>query len=243
MDAKIVGCRYYDGHVTMGEMVLLIREPENAYDVNAIRVDNVRGERIGHIAKINAAKLAPFMDSRTLLVEGAASGMKSYYDCPIRLSFYGSTDPTRRALLKAEMQQAKLPIAEFLRREREEKQRLKELEAKRKSLLKAAKKGGLSAPSGSGGSFVPGMDVYAGSSSQDASANLSLDEIMRASERFNPRNIEQAVEQFGLKEEDLSAMPFVEQPEGLQTKMLPYQLQVRVSTGDISESLLTRSRV
>jgi SWI/SNF-related matrix-associated actin-dependent regulator of chromatin subfamily A3 len=226
MDAKIVGCRFYDGHVTMGEMVLLIREPENPYDVNAIRVDNVRGERIGHIARNNAAKLAPFMDSRSLLVEGAASGMKSYYECPVRLSFYGSTDPTRRALLKREMQQAKLPIAEFLRREREEKQRQKELESQRKALLKA-KKGALGAPNGSGGSFVPGTDIYAGSSSQNASSTQSFDEIMRASERFSPRNMEQTVEQFGLKEEDLSEMPFAEQPKGLQTKMLPYQLQVR----------------
>jgi SWI/SNF-related matrix-associated actin-dependent regulator of chromatin subfamily A3 len=39
---KAVGCRFYNGYVTMGEMVLLRREPENKYDANAIVVNNVR---------------------------------------------------------------------------------------------------------------------------------------------------------------------------------------------------------
>jgi SWI/SNF-related matrix-associated actin-dependent regulator of chromatin subfamily A3 len=32
MHAKIVGVRYYDGYATVGEMVVLRREPNNAYD-------------------------------------------------------------------------------------------------------------------------------------------------------------------------------------------------------------------
>jgi SWI/SNF-related matrix-associated actin-dependent regulator of chromatin subfamily A3 len=34
MRANIVGIRYYNGYATVGEMVILRREPNNAYDGN-----------------------------------------------------------------------------------------------------------------------------------------------------------------------------------------------------------------
>ena len=57
MSGKIVGCRYYNGYISIHEMVVLSREPNNQYDRNAIRVDNVRGNQIGHIPRGVAAKL------------------------------------------------------------------------------------------------------------------------------------------------------------------------------------------
>jgi SWI/SNF-related matrix-associated actin-dependent regulator of chromatin subfamily A3 len=159
------------------------------------------------------------MDSRALLVEGQTAGPKDYYDCPLTLKLYGSSNPSQRNELKEEMRQSRLPITEFLRREREEA-------AKQKALLKIIKKGGMDASNGSGALSFPGAATYAGSSSQGDGPTRSLEEIMKESERFNPRNIEQTVEHFGSKEEDLSEMPFAKQPEAIQTKMLPYQLQV-----------------
>jgi SWI/SNF-related matrix-associated actin-dependent regulator of chromatin subfamily A3 len=58
---KIVGVRYYDGYATVGEHVLLHREPNNPYDRNAIRVLNVMGNQIGHIPRDVAARLAKYM--------------------------------------------------------------------------------------------------------------------------------------------------------------------------------------
>jgi len=237
MHAKIVGCRFYDGHVTTGEMVLLIREPQNPYDMNAIRVDNVRGQKIGHISKANAAKLAPFMDSRDLRVEGATTGPKDYYDCPIALNLYGSGDPIQKGVLKQKMKDSKLPLDEFLRREREEKARLKAAEKERLRVLKAAKKGGMSIPGGNGGAFASDMGDFAGGFTQSDAPSQSLEDIMRESERFNPRNFERAVERFGLKEEDLASMTMAEQPKLLQTKMLPYQLQASTTWKQMTLSL------
>ena len=85
LNTKIVGCRYYDGRATVGEYVKVRREPRNPYDSNAIRIDNVMGDQIGHIGRNVAAKLASLMDSQQLLVEGALTGPKTYYDCPIGL--------------------------------------------------------------------------------------------------------------------------------------------------------------
>lgn len=39
---QIVGIRYYSGVAHPGEFVTLVREPNNPYDRNAIRVDNLR---------------------------------------------------------------------------------------------------------------------------------------------------------------------------------------------------------
>lgn len=61
LNTKIVGVRYYRGTATIGEHVVLKREPHNQYDRNAIRVDNVMGTQIGHIPRNMAAKLATYM--------------------------------------------------------------------------------------------------------------------------------------------------------------------------------------
>jgi len=44
---KIVGVQYYRGIATLDENLLLIREPRNQYDRNAIRVDNVANIQVG----------------------------------------------------------------------------------------------------------------------------------------------------------------------------------------------------
>lgn len=49
--------------------------------------------------------------------------------------------------------------------------------------------------------------------------------IAEASQRFNPRKIGQATDQYGMKEEALKNMPSAEKPQAICTKMLPYQLQ------------------
>jgi SWI/SNF-related matrix-associated actin-dependent regulator of chromatin subfamily A3 len=61
IDGKIVGVRYYNGYATMGEQVMIRREPRNPVDSNAIRINNVQGTQIGHLPRNLAAKLAPFM--------------------------------------------------------------------------------------------------------------------------------------------------------------------------------------
>ncbi|CAN0429773.1 unnamed protein product, partial [Ectocarpus sp. 8 AP-2014] len=46
-DLLIVGCRYYRGVAHLGEFVDLVREPNNPYDRNAIRVDNLTRQQVG----------------------------------------------------------------------------------------------------------------------------------------------------------------------------------------------------
>lgn len=61
LNSKIVGVRYYNGRATIGECVTIRREPQNHYDRNAIRIDNVMGNQVGHIPRNIASKLAPYL--------------------------------------------------------------------------------------------------------------------------------------------------------------------------------------
>lgn len=230
MPGKVVGCRYYNGTISIREMVVLNREPTNQYDSNAIRVDNVRGDQIGHIPRAMAAKLAPFMDDGSLIIEAATTGYKDVFDCPIGFKLFGTNERDAHAVLKERMKAVKLPLDEINRREKEAKARQKEeerQEKERQKMLKLAKKGGMSMPDAGGNmSIPPGSGVWAGGASQgDGPKPPSLDDIVNDSVKFNPRNVEQMAEQFGIKEADLAAMPFADQPEAIKTKMLPYQLQ------------------
>jgi len=56
-----VGVQYYTGYASVGEHVIVRREPTNPYDSNALRVENVQRDQIGHIPRTMAAKLAKYM--------------------------------------------------------------------------------------------------------------------------------------------------------------------------------------
>lgn len=138
LNTKIVGCRFYDGQATVGEFVRVRREPGNPYDTNAIRIDNVLRDQIGHIGRAVAAKLASLMDSGSLLVEGALTGPKTYYDCPIGLKLFGTSDPVAGAALAKQMQDQKLPITEWVYKKRDAEKRRQEHEKQQKAREKAA---------------------------------------------------------------------------------------------------------
>lgn len=56
-----------------------------------------------------------------------------------------------------------------------------------------------------------------------ASANIK--DLIGQSASFNPREVGEVVEKFGVSQEDLSKLPMAECPEALSTQLLPYQRQ------------------
>ena len=58
-------------------MVSLVRQPHNRYDPNAVKVDNVYGDQVGHIKRELAKPLASILDRRLARVEGSASLLSS----------------------------------------------------------------------------------------------------------------------------------------------------------------------
>ncbi|KAF3044693.1 hypothetical protein E8E12_009141 [Didymella heteroderae] len=225
---KIVGVRYYSGYATVGEMVICRREPHNQYDRNAIQVLNVQGQQIGHIPRTCASKLAKYMDNRSLLVEAQITGYKGNFDCPIEIRLYGTNEPVERENLLSQMRADKLPVGHAADRKRKEAADQKERQRLAKEAARRAKKnGGTIIGVGEGQNWENNMaDYMAGPSQSDGiGAGPTLMDIIGASERFNPRNFEDVIEEFGVKEHDLAAMPQAAQPKALRTEMHPFQLQ------------------
>ena len=221
INTKVVGIQYYTGYATIGEHVIVRREPSNPYDRNALRVENVQRAQIGHIPRAMAAKLAQYMDANKILVEGSLEGNKGTFDCPIALKLYGTSDPGPRSELVDQMRVDRLPLDGIIQRAREEKKR-KADELKR---LKSTKKGGvLTASSSQEWSLGSSQTAYTGTPSSSAPIQ-DLQSIMADSQKFNPREMGQVVEKFGAGEDVSAAMKMADFPEKLATKLLPYQRQ------------------
>ncbi|KAI4129439.1 MAG: hypothetical protein LQ338_002220 [Usnochroma carphineum] len=223
MRTKIVGVRFYTGYASVGEYVSVRREPRNQYDPNAIRINNVMGDQIGHIGRNEAARLAPYMDNGSLVVEGVLAGTKGQFDCPINLKLFGSSDRSRKEELVSEMRRDRLPLDAITQRAREEK--LKKVEEQKR--LKAAQKSGRVA-TGRGKQWDISSSQLGYASDSIAGYGepaQTMQDVIETSQRINPREMGEVVEKFGTGEEALSKMPMANQPSRLSTRMLPYQRQ------------------
>uniref|UniRef100_A0ABI7YAB5 Helicase like transcription factor n=1 Tax=Felis catus TaxID=9685 RepID=A0ABI7YAB5_FELCA len=95
----VVGLRYYTGVVNNNEMVALQREPNNPYDKNAVKVNNVNGNQVGHLKKDLAAALAYIMDNKLAQIEGVVPfGANNAFTMPLHMTFWGKEE-NRKAVL------------------------------------------------------------------------------------------------------------------------------------------------
>lgn len=209
-DAKIVGVRYYNGLVTPHELVMLQREAHNQYDSNAIRVNNVMGQQIGHLPRNLVAKLAPYIDRNDLVIEGVLTGEKGFYDCPIRLYLYGSSEPATRTALEARLKADKLLKATEMKNNR------KEAEARRSAM-------GMK----SGTTTGAGLGDTAAATVQKEEQDALLQHLVAQSEALESVRANTFADSLAIGEDQLKAMPMAQQPDGLKSTLLPYQLQVR----------------
>ncbi|KAF7558403.1 hypothetical protein G7046_g5754 [Stylonectria norvegica] len=201
---KIVGVRYYQGYASPGEIVLCRREPQNQYDRNAIRVDNVVGNQIGHLPRKVVEKIAPYMDRGDLTLEAQLVGEKGFYDCPIRLFFFGPSNAEQRAALEASLKKDKLVKATELKNTR------KDAEAQR--AMMGLRNGGSTVGLGSEPTIEPVPEV-------------SLEMLLQTSEIVDLRQGGDVIKNLAVGEDQLEKMPYATQPPELQAQLLPYQLQ------------------
>ena len=223
LNTKIVGCRFYDGRVTVGEYVTVRREPGNQYDSNAIRIDNIQAKQIGHIPRQVAVKLAGLIDARDLLVEGAVTGPKGYYEAPMALKLFGTTDPVAAAALKQRMQDLRLPVTDHIKAEAERKKKAKEHDKRRKEAEKAKAHmtmlGGLQVDENGDTRYASFGAPGVGGETQ------SIEELLSNAQAFNPRDVQDVVNKFAAGEEVLKMMDMADQPSSMKTILLPYQRQ------------------
>lgn len=202
MDNKIVGVRYYDGIMTPGESILCRREPTNAYDRNAVRVDNIMGSQVGHLPRNLVEKLAPYMDRREIVVDGVLNGHKGPFDCPVRLYLYGTSDPVARLELETKLKGDKLVKATELKNSR------REAESQRAIAQD---------PTNGASALGLGTSDY----------RQAHQEVLEDSEVVDFRAEPGALDVLNMDEKTLSAMPQATQPDAVKSQLLFHQLQVR----------------
>ncbi|RMJ28381.1 SNF2 family helicase [Aspergillus sp. HF37] len=220
---KIVGVRFYTGHATLGEHAIVNRQPDNPYDANAIQVRNVMGAQIGHLPRQVAAKLAKYMDAKSLVIEGVLTGVKGAYDCPIALKLFGTTDPAKKLQLRRQLEGDRLRLGDLRRQEREESKQQKQREKEQKAADKKAQSlAKAKAAQSQGDQNSPFANLATGESLGERE---NLEDIIGQSSTFNPREIGQVVEKFGMNESVLADMPMADAPAALSTELLPFQRQ------------------
>lgn len=145
------------------------------------------------------------------------------------------------------MRQRGLPVAELTKAERErkkqEKERVLQRERERQKALKAA-----AAQAGSVRKGGSGLEFEVNENSQfsnitvpgDESTELTMDDIIGSSTKFNPRELGEVVNKYGAGEDALKDLPMAKQPPGLATQLLPYQRQGLLWMQDRENPVLPR---
>lgn len=134
---------------------------------------------------------------------------------------FGTSDPEKQAELKQKMTKDRLPFKELTKRRIEKnRQKAKDIrDAKLNSRSMANNKGQPWENAGNKYGFA-NLSTPTGLGEQQA-----LEDIIGKSVAFNPREMTQVVERFGVSEDDMAKMPTVPDPSGLSSELLPYQRQ------------------
>ena len=138
-------------------------------------------------------------------MEAQLTGEKGIYDCPIRVLFFGPSDPASRARIEKALKADKLVKATQLNQTR------KEAEAKRLAM-------GLKAGSSSQG--------VGSEQNEPDQAEVTLEDLMKSSDATEFRQGGDAIKTLAIDEDHLAKMPMATQPPELKATLLPYQLQV-----------------
>lgn len=132
-------------------------------------------------------------------MEARINGEKGVFDCPIKLLLYGSSSSAARRDLEKKLKADKILKATELNSTR------KEAENQRVSMeLKSSRS-------------TAGLG---------AQGDVSLDELLKSSQAVDFRMSGDAIKTLALSEDHLAGMPQADQPEALEARLLPYQLQV-----------------
>jgi len=201
----------------LDENLLLIRDPWNQYDRNAIRVDNVQNIQVGQyfpppvsmlmdsIAREIAASLAALLDSGRLRIEGTVVGNRNAYNIPISIQLFSpqTMSSTTLSQLVSRFDISSQPV-----------------------IPNASPHKAMRPPPPPPPRPTPQyVSASAAAAAAEAAAQKSYDSLLQSSIAFDPRAIRDAPEKFGLSMKDLENLPLAKQPRQVTTKMLSYQLQ------------------
>lgn len=88
--SPLAGFRHYEArenwrHMAVGDRLQLVREPDNPYDANAVRVE-WRGVKLGYVPRRDNAAVARQMD-RGAALEARVAGLRENRNRSVRVEF------------------------------------------------------------------------------------------------------------------------------------------------------------
>jgi hypothetical protein len=114
VETDVAGVMYNERHtmvprLSLRERVRLIRQPDNAFDSNAIRIETQRGEELGFVARELAAHLAPYMDScgqpiEATITELISDALGASFRVRIMLRLPTGCSPVRHSISSRELE-------------------------------------------------------------------------------------------------------------------------------------------
>lgn len=146
------------------------------------------------------ADLCAAVDSGDVLVEASILGEKGYFDCPVKLTLYGTADPIARASLEERLKSDRLLRATQLKQTRP-----KPPEPPRKNVM--------------------GLKSSQSRAGLPAEPEISLDQLAQLSQAVQFRSGDDNLKMLAMDEDALSKLPQAEQPQEIRSTLLPYQLQ------------------
>jgi hypothetical protein len=66
MKFTMVCMKYHPGTVKEGDVVTMVRDPNNSYDANAIKIVNAAGEKCGHLTRPHAIEAGKMLEARDI---------------------------------------------------------------------------------------------------------------------------------------------------------------------------------
>lgn len=155
-------------------------------------------------------------DSGDIMLEAQLAGEKGFYDCPIKLFFYGPSNPDERSVLEEKLKNDRLiKVTEM-------KKTKKEAEARRRAL------GLVSGTSSHGLGSEPVIPQKPEKPKEPGKPEVSMFTLLQNSEAIELRKDADAIKKLAIGEDQLEKLPKAEQPAQLKSQLLPYQLQVRL---------------
>ncbi|EEY14814.1 transcription termination factor 2 [Verticillium alfalfae VaMs.102] len=215
LPTKVVGVRYYAGNASAGEIVLC--KPRTSQSVT-----NVLGDQIGHIPRNVAAKLAPYLDRGEILLECQLSGEMNFYDCPIRLRVYGSSDRAARRALEDRLKKDRIFKAAELSSSRTEAETRREEEARGVEFRGVGTETNAHFKARADAAEL-GMQQARNATKYEPPEGVTIVDLVATSETIDVRKGADAIKT--MTEEQMAAMPMADEPAFLVSKLLPYQLQ------------------
>jgi len=143
-------------------------------------------------------------DSEEITIEAQLTGEKEHFDCPVRLSLYGTCEPAARAALELRLKNDKLLKATDLKQTKKANDLQRDMQRAAMGLKSGMSSSGL------------------GKASQP---EVSMADLVQISQAVSLRKGEDIAKTLAMDEEALSRMPKAAQPTGLKAQLLPYQLQ------------------